>query len=210
MAVDGFIRSNESLAARLLDHYRRHARTLPWRSPPGGPLADPYRVWLSEIMLQQTTVAAVIPYFEAFIRRWPSVEALADADDATLMAAWAGLGYYARARNLLACARTVSRELGGQFPQEEAALRGLPGIGAYTAAAIAAIAFGKRAVVVDGNVERVVSRLFAVEDPLPGAKTKLRSGAIDFSSDGPRVMFAAACGPRRIASSSQMRSSDQS
>ncbi|MBO9576889.1 MAG: A/G-specific adenine glycosylase [Sphingobium sp.] len=174
MAVDGLIQSDRTLAGKLLAHYRVHARTLPWRSPPGAPLADPYRVWLSEIMLQQTTVAAVIPYFEKFTARWPTVEALANADEAELMAAWAGLGYYARARNLLACARVVAREHGGRFPEDEAGLRPLPGVGAYTAAAIAAIAFGKRAVVVDGNVERVASRLFAVEEALPGAKPKLR------------------------------------
>jgi A/G-specific adenine glycosylase len=125
-------------------------------------------------MLQQTTVTAVIPYYERFLARWPTVEALAAVEDAALMAAWAGLGYYARARNLLACARHVARELGGIFPSDEAGLRALPGIGAYTAAAIAAIAFGRRAVVVDGNVERVVSRLFAVETPMPAAKPELR------------------------------------
>ncbi len=153
----------------LLIWYDGHARTLPWRSPPGSPAPDPYRVWLSEIMLQQTTVAAVKPYFEAFTTRWPTVEALAAASDADVMAAWAGLGYYARARNLLACARVVA----GAFPGTEATLRTLPGIGRYTAAAIASIAFGKRAVVVDGNVERVVSRLFAVETPLPAARAEL-------------------------------------
>ncbi|HWJ70970.1 MAG TPA: A/G-specific adenine glycosylase [Sphingobium sp.] len=163
-----------AVALALLAHYRAHARRLPWRSPPGTPPPAPYRVWLSEIMLQQTTVAAVIPYYERFLARWPTVEALAAADDAALMAAWAGLGYYARARNLLACARHVAGELGGRFPEDEAGLRALPGIGAYTAAAIAAIAFGQRAVVVDGNVERVVSRLFAVETPLPAAKPELR------------------------------------
>jgi A/G-specific adenine glycosylase len=167
-------RAAGSPSADLLAHYRSQARILPWRSPPGSALPDPYRVWLSEIMLQQTTVAAVIPYFEKFTTRWPDVHALANADDADLMAAWAGLGYYARARNLLACARMVSRSCGGQFPQDEAALRALPGIGAYTAAAIASIAFGQRAVVVDGNVERVVRRLFAVEEPLPGARAQLR------------------------------------
>lgn len=146
-----------------------NARHLPWRNPPGTllPLHDPdwpYRVWLSEIMLQQTTVAAVKPYFEAFTRRWPSVSDLAAAADEDVMSAWAGLGYYARARNLLACARTVAGEHGGTFPNEEAILLTLPGVGRYTAAAIAAIAFGKRAVVVDGNVERVIARLFAEPD----------------------------------------------
>ncbi len=143
---------------------------------PGAPLPDDYRVWLSEVMLQQTTVAAVIPYFERFTARWPSVEALAVADDAEVMAAWAGLGYYARARNLLVCARTVAAR-GGAFPDTEAGLRELPGLGAYTAAAVAAIAFGERAIVVDANVERVVARLFAIGEPLPGARTAIRSSA---------------------------------
>ena len=138
-----------------------------------GERSDPYRVWLSEVMLQQTTVAAVRPYFEKFTAAWPSVEALAAADEAEVMTAWAGLGYYARARNLVACARKVAREHGGRFPDSEAELQKLPGIGRYTAAAIAAIAFGRRAVVVDGNVERVVSRLFAVEEPLPSSRPKL-------------------------------------
>ncbi len=162
-----------SVADRLLNHYDRHARRLPWRAPPGTNATDPYRVWLSEVMLQQTTVAAVIPYFEAFTARWPTVADLAAADDADLMSAWAGLGYYARARNLLACARAVVRDRGGRFPSTEAELRSLPGVGAYTAAAIAAIAFGQRAVVVDANVERVVSRLFAIATPLPAARTEI-------------------------------------
>ncbi|OYY70421.1 A/G-specific adenine glycosylase [Sphingomonas sp. 28-63-12] len=158
----------------LLDWYDAHARDLPWRSKPGV-AADPYRVWLSEIMLQQTTVATVRPRFTEFVTRWPSVAALAAADDADLMAAWAGLGYYARARNLLSCARAIMTTHGGAFPADEAALRQLPGIGDYTAAAIAAIAFGKRAVVVDGNVERVVARLFALDTPLPAAKPLVRA-----------------------------------
>ncbi|MEA2999288.1 MAG: A/G-specific adenine glycosylase [Sphingomonadales bacterium] len=144
-------------------------RRLPWRKAAGRP-PDPYRVWLSEIMLQQTTVPHAIPYFEVFTRRWPNVEALAAAPEEEVMAAWAGLGYYARARNLIACARQVAAELGGRFPDTEEKLRALPGIGRYTAAAIAAIAFRRRAVVVDANVERVVARLFAVEEPLPGAR----------------------------------------
>ena len=160
-----------AIAAALLPWYDRNARDLPWRARPGANAPDPYRVWLSEVMLQQTQVASVIPYFDKFTSRWPSVEALAAAEDADLMAAWAGLGYYARARNLLACAREVARR--GAFPDTEQALRELPGVGGYTAAAIAAIAFGRRAVVVDANVERVVSRLFAVEEPLPGAKAKI-------------------------------------
>jgi A/G-specific adenine glycosylase len=159
-----------ALARRLLAWYDRHARRLPWRSPPGVP-ADPYRVWLSEVMLQQTTVAAVEPYFHAFVARWPTVEALAAAPLDDVLAAWAGLGYYARARNLHACAKVLAAL--GQVPDTEAALLDLPGVGAYTAAAIAAIAFDRRAVVVDGNVMRVMARLFAVEAPLPGAKPQL-------------------------------------
>ncbi|MBX3565681.1 MAG: A/G-specific adenine glycosylase [Sphingomonas sp.] len=161
------------IAVDLLAWYDSHARALPWRAPPGANAADPYRVWLSEIMLQQTQVASAKPYFDKFTTRWPSFEALAAADDAELMAAWAGLGYYARARNLLACAREVAAR--GELPDTEAELRKLPGIGGYTAAAIAAIAFGRRAVVVDANVERVVSRLFAVEEPLPGAKKRIHA-----------------------------------
>jgi A/G-specific adenine glycosylase len=159
----------------LLAWYDAHGRTLPWRARPGAPLPDPYAVWLSEIMLQQTTVAAVRPYFRAFFSAWPTVEALAAADDADVLTAWAGLGYYARARNLIACARAVVRDHGGRFPDTETALLGLPGIGRYTAAAIAAIAFGQRAVVVDANVERVVSRLFALADPLPAARPRLHT-----------------------------------
>ncbi|HVQ09812.1 MAG TPA: A/G-specific adenine glycosylase [Allosphingosinicella sp.] len=161
-------------AQALLCWYVVDKRRLPWRAE-GGERADPYRVWLSEVMLQQTTVAAVKPYFEKFTKRWPGIAALAAAQDGEVMAAWAGLGYYARARNLLACARAVANERGGRFPEEEAALRRLPGIGAYTAAAIAAIAFGKRAVVVDGNVERVIARLHALKDPLPQARAEIRA-----------------------------------
>jgi A/G-specific adenine glycosylase len=163
------------VAAKLLAWYDRNARDLPWRSPPGANAADPYRVWLSEIMLQQTTVAAVRPRFEEFVARWPDIESLAGADDSTLMAAWAGLGYYARARNLIACARVVVAEHEGIFPATEEGLRALPGIGAYTAAAIAAIAFGERAVVVDANVARVVARLFAIAEPLPVAMPAIRA-----------------------------------
>ncbi len=163
-------------AAALLPWYDRHARVLPWRAPPGAPLPDAYRVWLSEVMLQQTTVAAVIPYYARFTARWPAVAALAAAEDAEVMAAWAGLGYYARARNLLACAREVAGR-GGVFPETEAGLRELPGLGAYTAAAVAAIAFGARAVVVDANVERVVARLFAIDAPLPAGKAAIRAAA---------------------------------
>lgn len=157
-----------SVADRLLDWYDANARVLPWRTPPGGPAADPYRVWLSEVMLQQTTVAAVRPRFERWVTRWGDVASLAAADEAEVMAAWAGLGYYARARNLLATARAVAAEHGGRFPTTEAELRRLPGLGDYTAAAVAAIAFGRRAVVVDANVKRVVARLFA----LPGGDVR--------------------------------------
>jgi A/G-specific adenine glycosylase len=171
------VASPDIIAKGLLDHYDANARRLPWRMPPGSNGADPYRVWLSEIMLQQTTVAAVIPYFEAFTRRWPTVADLAAADDAEVMSAWAGLGYYARARNLIACARAVTADHGGMFPATEEGLRALPGVGAYTAAAVAAIAFGQRAVVVDANVERVIARLFAIAAPLPGARTAIRAAA---------------------------------
>ena len=158
----------------LLGWYSVDKRSLPWRAEEGE-APDAYRVWLSEVMLQQTTVAAVRPYFEKFVARWPTVERLAAADDAEVMRAWAGLGYYARARNLLACARAVAAGHGGRFPAGEAELLKLPGIGRYTAAAIASIAFGRRAVVVDGNVERVVARLFAVEEPLPAARRRLHA-----------------------------------
>lgn len=163
------------IPARLLAWYDEHARALPWRSAPGEPPADPYRVWLSEIMLQQTTVAAVKPYFDAFTNRWPTVEALAAAPQEDVMAAWAGLGYYSRARNLVKAAGVVAER--GGFPDTEEGLRALPGVGAYTAAAIAAIAFGRRAVVVDANVERVVARLFAIDTPLPGARSAIRERA---------------------------------
>lgn len=179
-----------AIAPQLLHWYDRHARDLPWRAAPGTNAADPYRVWLSEVMLQQTQVASVIPYFDRFTARWPSVEALAAAEDAELMAAWAGLGYYARARNLLACAREVARR--GGFPDSEAGLRELPGVGGYTAAAIAAIAFGRRAVVVDANVERVVSRLFAVEAPLPGARPRIYALADSITPDARAGDFAQA------------------
>lgn len=160
------------LSASLLAWYDRHRRRLPWRAEPGE-TPDPYRVWLSEIMLQQTTVATVGPYFQRFVERWPSVEALAAAALDDVLHAWQGLGYYARARNLYRCAIAVAERHAGQFPGSESALRDLPGIGRYTAAAVAAIAFGRRAVVVDGNVERVIARLFRVEEPLPDAKPLL-------------------------------------
>jgi A/G-specific adenine glycosylase len=155
--------------ALLLDWYDLHRRRLPWR-PPAGERADPYRVWLSEIMLQQTGVKTVGPYFEKFVARWPDVTALARASLDDVLRMWAGLGYYSRARNLHACAVAVLRDHGGIFPDTEEGLRELPGIGPYTAAAIAAIAFDRRTMPVDGNIERVVSRLYAVEEPLPQAK----------------------------------------
>ncbi len=168
-----------SISEHLLHWYDSHARELPWRLSPGAARPDdpawPYRVWLSEVMLQQTTVAAVKPYFAKFTTLWPTVEALAAAPEDDVMAAWAGLGYYSRARNLVKCARAVAA-MGG-FPASEAALRQLPGLGDYTAAAIAAIAFGERAVVVDANVERVVARLFAIDAPLPGARKPIRAAA---------------------------------
>ena len=162
------------LRCALLDWYDADRRALAWRPERDAAPADPYRVWLSEVMLQQTTTVHAAPYFVAFTTRWPTVTDLAAAGDAEVMAAWAGLGYYARARNLLACARVVADQHGGVFPDTEAGLLQLPGIGAYTAAAIAAIAFGRPANVVDGNVERVVARLFAVETPLPGARPMLK------------------------------------
>jgi len=173
--------ANSSVAATLLGWYDTHARRLPWRRLPGEARQEPYRVWLSEVMLQQTTVAAVGPYYARFLERWPTVQTLAAADDADVMAAWAGLGYYARARNLLACAREVARL--GDFPQTEAGLRALPGLGDYTAAAVAAIAFGERAVVVDANVERVVARLFAIAAPLPGARPAIRAATATITPD---------------------------
>jgi A/G-specific adenine glycosylase len=168
---------DEEISATLLDWYDLHARKLPWRVTPAdrfaGQRPDPYRIWLSEIMLQQTTVSTVRGYFLRFTARWPDVASLAAADDAEVMGEWAGLGYYARARNLLKCARTVVRDYDGLFPDTRDALLTLPGIGPYTAAAIAAIAHDEPATVVDGNVERVTARLFCIETPLPIAKPEL-------------------------------------
>lgn len=175
-----------AISGPLLFWYDGHARKLPWRVPPAdgiaGKAADPYRIWLSEIMLQQTTVEAVKPYFKRFTETWPDIGSLAEAEPDDVMRLWAGLGYYSRARNLVACARKVTAEHGGCFPRTEAALRRLPGIGAYTAAAVAAIAFGEPAAVVDGNVERVVSRLLALPVPPAQAKAEIRG-------------FVAACVP---------------
>jgi A/G-specific adenine glycosylase len=175
----------DALRHDLLSWYDANARDLPWRVRPqaqeAGVRADPYRVWLSEVMLQQTTVPHATPYFLSFTARWPTVSDLANAADGEVMAAWAGLGYYARARNLLACARAVADQHDGVFPDAETGLRSLPGLGPYTAAAVAAIAFDRPANVVDGNVERVMARLFAVETPLPAAKpelTRLAAGLI--------------------------------
>jgi A/G-specific adenine glycosylase len=183
-----------AIPGQLLEWYDRNARTLPWRVPPEagkrGGAADPYRVWLSEVMLQQTTTAHAAPYFKAFTERWPTVEALAAAAEEDVMAAWAGLGYYSRARNLIACARAVAGR--GAFPDTEAELRALPGLGAYTAAAVAAIAFGRRAVVIDANVERVVARLFAIAEPLPGGKAAIRAATGRITPDERAGDFAQA------------------
>lgn len=172
-----------AIRARLLAWYDANERSLPWRAPVGAARTAPYRVWLSEVMLQQTTVPHATPYFLNFTTRWPTVSDLAAAQDAEVMAAWAGLGYYARARNLLACARAVAGDHGGIFPDTEAALLSLPGVGAYTAAAVAAIAFDRAANVVDGNVERVMARLFAVKSPVPAARPELRRLAARFVAD---------------------------
>jgi A/G-specific adenine glycosylase len=190
--------------AALLAWYDRHRRDLPWRSPPGKQ-ADPYRVWLSEIMLQQTTVVTVAPYFDRFVAHWPDIHALAAASLDEVLHEWQGLGYYARARNLHACARAVVERHGGRFPEHPEQLRALPGIGDYTAAAIAAIAFDHRSAAVDGNVERVMARLFAVSEPLPAAKPRLKARATALVPERRAGDFAQAmmdlgavlCTPRR-------------
>ena len=199
-------REKRRIADAVLAWYDRERRRLPWRVE-HGEAPDPYRVWLSEIMLQQTTVKAVLPRYDLFLRRWPDVAALARTELGEVLAAWAGLGYYARARNLHACAREVAQRHGGRFPEDEAGLRKLPGVGDYTAAAIAAIAFGKGATPVDGNIERVVARLFAVTTPLPAAKTEIRAFAETLTPDDRPGDFAQAmmdlgatiCTPRRPA-----------
>ena len=165
-------RKPRAIAGSVLSWWDIHRRSLPWRAP-AGEASDPYRVWLSEILLQQTTATGATPYFQNFVARWPDVDALAAAPLEAIMQAFAGLGYYSRARNLHACAKAIAAR-GGRFPRDEASLRALPGVGRYTAAAIAAIAFDRPANVVDGNVERVMARLFAVETPLPGAKPELK------------------------------------
>ncbi|MBI3516154.1 MAG: A/G-specific adenine glycosylase, partial [Proteobacteria bacterium] len=193
-------------ARRLLAWYDRHRRRLPWRALPGESV-DPYVVWLSEIMLQQTTTVTVGPYFEEFLARWPTVGALAAAPLDDVLRVWAGLGYYARARNLHACAREIVARHGGRFPDTEAELRALPGIGAYTAAAVAAIAFDRPAAVMDGNIERVLTRLFANADPLPDIKPALRRRAADLTpaarpGDYAQAMMdlgATLCTPRKPA-----------
>jgi A/G-specific adenine glycosylase len=187
---------SDSWPRLLLDWYRACARDLAWRNPPGAALPEdahwPYRVWLAEVMLQQTTVEAATPYWRAFTARWPDVAALAAADDAQVMQAWAGLGYYARARNLLACARAVVARHDGRFPGEEAELRALPGIGDYTAAAVAAFGFGRDAVVIDGNIERVTARLFAISQPLPAARAAIRAALTPVVPAGDAADFAQA------------------
>ncbi|WP_170763429.1 A/G-specific adenine glycosylase [Ruegeria lacuscaerulensis] len=175
------------VSGALLGWYDRHAREMPWRVGPAdraaGVVPDPYRVWLSEVMLQQTTVAAVRDYFLRFTTRWPTVGALAAAPDDQVMGEWAGLGYYARARNLLKCARVVANEQSGRFPDTYDALLKLPGIGPYTAAAISAIAFDRPETVLDGNVERVMARLYDIHEPLPGSKTILKEKAATLTPD---------------------------
>ncbi|MEG6508768.1 A/G-specific adenine glycosylase [Methyloligella sp. 2.7D] len=195
------------IARLLLDWYEREGRSLPWRVPPGGGAADPYKVWLSEVMLQQTTVKAVLPRYGRFLARWPAVTDLAAAPIEDVLAEWAGLGYYARARNLHACAVRVAEDHGGVFPDTEEGLRALPGIGGYTSAAIAAIAFGRRASPIDGNIERVVARLFALETPLPKAKPEIKFLAESLTPDSRAGDFAQAmmdlgsgiCTPKRPA-----------
>src|SRR5258706_1438326 len=192
--------------ALLLEWYDRHRRKLPWR-PLAGERADPYRVWLSEIMLQQTGVKTVGPYFEKFVTRWPDVDALGQARLDDVLRMWAGLGYYSRARNLHACAVAVRRDHGGVFPDTEEGLRALPGIGPYTAAAIAAIAFDRRTMPVDGNIERVVSRLVAVEEMLPQAKPLMQQLAatllgVSRAGDSAQALMdlgASICTPKKPA-----------
>lgn len=198
-------------AHKLLSWYDRHHRELPWRVSPSaakaGKRADPYHVWLSEVMLQQTTVQAVKPYFTKFLERWPKVTDLAAAPSEDVMAAWAGLGYYARARNLKKCAEAVAKDHNGIFPGTEEGLRALPGIGDYTSAAVAAIAFNRPSAVMDGNVERVISRLYAIDAPLPGSKPEMKARVreltpTDRPGDFAQAMMdlgATICTPKRPA-----------
>ncbi len=206
--ADGGATADAATAAKLLAWYDREGRTLPWRISPGAAeTPDPYKVWLSEVMLQQTTVKAVLPRYGRFLRRWPRVKDLAAAPLGDVLAEWAGLGYYARARNLHACAIVVAEEHGGEFPATEAGLRKLPGIGDYTAAAIAAIAFNEPATPVDGNIERVMARLFALKTPLPQAKPEIKALAAKLTPPGRPGDFAQAlmdlgaqiCTPKRPA-----------
>lgn len=194
------------LRAEVLRWYDANGRDLPWREKGGrgGGKPDPYRVWLSEVMLQQTTVPHAAPYYEKFLRLWPTVGDLAAAADELVMAEWAGLGYYSRARNLIKCARAVVAEHGGRFPASEAALLTLPGFGPYTAAAVAAIAFDEAANVVDGNIERIMTRLYAIEAPMPGARARVREVAqawvtSDRAGDWPQALMdlaTAVCRPK--------------
>ena len=176
MAFKSSLDARAGAAAALLAWYDRYRRDLPWRALPGAP-ADPYKVWLSEIMLQQTTVTAVKPYFLGFLARWPNIGQLAQASGEEVMRAWAGLGYYSRARNLHACAKIVAGPLNGKFPDTEAGLQNLPGIGPYTAAAVAAIAFGRPAAAIEGNAERVLARLYSIGTPLPAARSEIKAKA---------------------------------
>jgi A/G-specific adenine glycosylase len=196
---------NSKRQADLLDWFDRHRRVMPWRAAKGA-LPDPYHVWLSEIMLQQTTVITVGPYFLKFVNKWPSVKHLAKAELDDVLTAWAGLGYYARARNLHKCAKAVVADFGGKFPADQEDLLTLPGIGPYTAAAIASIAFDRPAVAVDGNVERVVSRFFGIEEPLPLSKPDIRAGAATLAAGNTRPgdftqafmeLGATVCTPRK-------------
>ncbi|CAH0339872.1 A/G-specific adenine glycosylase [Rhizobium sp. CECT 9324] len=201
----------QATAETLLGWYDRHHRELPWRISPAmakrGVLPNPYHIWMSEVMLQQTTVAAVKAYFAKFIEKWPTVEDLAHAPTEDVMTAWAGLGYYARARNLKKCAEAVAVDHGGTFPDTEMDLRALPGIGDYTSAAVAAIAFNRQAAVMDGNVERVISRLFAIDAPLPGSKPQMKARVAqmtpaDRPGDFAQAMMdlgATICTPKRPA-----------
>ncbi|MEZ0225695.1 MAG: A/G-specific adenine glycosylase [Alphaproteobacteria bacterium] len=198
-------RAIKYLQSELLDWFSRHRRVMPWRAAKGV-RPDPYHVWLSEIMLQQTTVVTVGPYFEKFIRKWPTVKHLAKAKLDDVLTAWAGLGYYARARNLHKCAVTVTNDHAGKFPETIEGLLELPGIGPYTAAAVSSIAFDRPAVAVDGNVERVVSRFFAIEEPLPLSKEKIRQKAAQLAKGNPHPgdftqafmeLGATVCTPRK-------------